>query len=92
MPKNRRKKAKKRRIHPKYRADNYENRFSEFLVPENLMIDTKIFALGGLEAVAVRSKGPYMLSNKVFKAANNWVVFMVTKRPDVTSIFGWKIP
>ena len=43
-------KSIKRRIHPKYRADNYENRFSEFLVPENLMIDTKIFALGGLEA------------------------------------------
>ena len=49
MTKNRKKKPK-RPIHRKYFTDNYELGLSEFIVPENPLIDTKIFALGGLEA------------------------------------------
>ena len=48
--------AKNRRIHLKYRADDFDNMISVFLVPENPMVATKIF---DLSPIGKKLAGPY---------------------------------
>ena len=72
-------KCKNRRIQPKYRADNFVNGFSVFLVPENPIFATKIFALS---AIGAKLAGPPMTNGRHL---GFWAL-----DPPMDSFFSWE--